>query len=81
MEKNYNENAKVVEYKVLNTVGVRVGHGSKAGKRRRARGTDNLPSIVVAVHTRAVGGALSQVHHKQYTAAHRVRPADQHVQG
>jgi hypothetical protein len=67
MADDYNSQQSVVEYQKLNSVGVRVGHGSKAGKRRQARGTDNLPSIVVAIHTRAVGDASTQVLHKQYT--------------
>ena len=67
MADDYNSQQSVVEYQKLNSVGVRVGHGSKAGKRRQARGTDNLPSIVVAVHTQVVGDAATQALHKQYT--------------
>ena len=67
MADDYNSQQSVVESQKLNSVGVRVGHGSKAGKRRQARGTDNLPSIVVAVHTRVVGDAATQALHKQYT--------------
>ena len=43
------------------------GRGSKAAKRRKARGTDNLPGIIVAVHTQAVGTAETQALHRQYT--------------
>ena len=70
MAEDYNGQQRVVEFIKMNTVGVRVGHGSKAGKRRQARGTDNLPGIVVAVHSHAVGDSgpsQPQVQHKQYT--------------
>jgi hypothetical protein len=68
MEIDYNSKSSVVVYRVPNCVGVRVGQASQAGKRRQAKGTDNLPCLIVGVHTQEVGQKHSgqQVQHQQY---------------
>ena len=67
MAEGYNNKQKVAVYERLNTVGVRVGTDSKASKRKRTKGTHNLPGIIIDVHTHAVGNSTDGVEHQQYT--------------
>lgn len=68
MEIDYNSQSSVVRFKVPNSVGLRVGKASKAGKRRQARGTDSIPCLIIGVNTLQVGDGAGgkQVQHEQY---------------
>ena len=65
MAEAYNKQRSVVQYAKFNCVGVRIG-ALKPAKRKKAKGSDCLPCIVINVLTRLTGTQGTQVQHQQY---------------